>query len=266
MASGSRERMEMKHSKEELSEIVNRLVGRSEKCKNRMKALAESAIVLMAERGVSPAEFRGSSRSFVFNFQRYAAGEFREPSATMYKAAEDIDAWYGKTADARVKDAATELMPILKEMCELYDNSLSLEKQLAAYEAVCDAVRIMEDMRGLHEEIEQREELLQGHYQVLYNGILSNWDSIREALDWAVRLKALLSDAPVSDDFVKSVCRGGDFIRLCEQAKDKIWDRRKEMAADYSWFIAQFDQPESFDSVSLTALYDLPVSMRENFP
>ena len=44
----------------------------------------------------------------------------------MYKAAEDIDAWYGKTADARVKDAATELMPILKEMCDLYDNSLSV--------------------------------------------------------------------------------------------------------------------------------------------
>ena len=132
----------------------------------------------------------------------------------------------------------------------------TLERQLAAYEAACDAVRIMEDMRGLHEEIEQREELLQGHYQFLYNGILSNWDSIREALDWAVRLKALLSDAPVSDDFVKSVCRRGDFIRLCEQAKDKIQDRRMEMAADYSWFIAQFDQPESFDSVSLTALYD----------
>lgn len=122
----TRERMEMKHSKEELSEIVNRLVGRSERCKNRMKALAESAIGLMAERGVSPAEFKGSSRSFVFNFQRYAAGEFREPSATMYKAAEDIDAWYGKTADARVKDAATELMPILKEMCDLYNNSLSV--------------------------------------------------------------------------------------------------------------------------------------------
>ena len=122
----TRERMKIKRSKEELLEIVNRLVGRAEKCKNRMKALAESAIELMAERGVSPAEFKGSSRSFVFNFAKYAAGEFREPSATMYKAAEDIDAWYGKTADARVRDAATELIPILKEMCELYDSSLSV--------------------------------------------------------------------------------------------------------------------------------------------
>lgn len=120
------ERMKMRHSKEELSAIVNRMVGRAEKCKNRMKELGESTVALMSERGVSPSEFKGSSRSFVFNFSKYAEGEFRAPTATMYKAAEDIDAWYGKGADARVRDAASSLMPILNEMCKLYDSSLSV--------------------------------------------------------------------------------------------------------------------------------------------
>ena len=132
----------------------------------------------------------------------------------------------------------------------------TLENQLAAYESVCSAIMTMENMCALHGKVEHREELLRGHYQFLYSGILSNWDSIREALDWSVRLKAMVSDAPVSEDFVKSVCRGDDFIRLCEQSKDKIKNRRKEMASDYAWFIAQFEQPECFDAISMSDLYD----------
>ncbi len=132
----------------------------------------------------------------------------------------------------------------------------TLEKQIIAYEAVNSAIKTMEDMRALHDEIGQKEELLKDHYKFLYNGILSNWDSIREALDWAVRFKNQISTVPVSEPFVKSVCRGDDFIHVCGYSKERIEDMRRNIESDYSWFVSHFDQAENFDSVSIFDLYE----------
>ena len=34
--------------------------------------------------------------------------------------------------------------------------------------------------------INDKEQLLQEHYKFLYNGILSDWEAIRSALNWAI--------------------------------------------------------------------------------
>ncbi len=117
---GSRERMKMRKSKAELNDIVSRATARAEAAKSSIKAMGERGVQIMAECGVGADMFKGASRSFVFKFAKYAEGEFFAPNATMLKAAESIDEWYGKGAGAAVHDAAQRLQPLLAELCQSY--------------------------------------------------------------------------------------------------------------------------------------------------
>ncbi len=117
---GSRERMKLRKSKSELGQIVANAIASAERAKCAIKDLALSAVKILARRGLSGDMFAGKSRSFVFRFYKYADGDMAEPSATMLKASDDIDAWYGKDAGANVRDAALELQPILRRLCETY--------------------------------------------------------------------------------------------------------------------------------------------------
>lgn len=116
----SHERMKLRKSKEELGKIVANAMSEAESCKSKLKALGEEAVEIIAQRGLSADMFKDKSRSFVFKFFKYAAGELSEPTASMLKATDSIEAWYGKDAGANVRDAAAALQPILCKICELY--------------------------------------------------------------------------------------------------------------------------------------------------
>lgn len=115
---GSRDRTKMRQSKEELGKIVSRAIAHAEAEKQKIMELGQSALKIMQSRGVTPDCFKGGSRSFVFKFQKYAEGDMSAPTATMLKAAESIDEWYGKGAGANIRDIATELMPMLQDICK----------------------------------------------------------------------------------------------------------------------------------------------------
>ena len=116
----SRERTKLRKSKEELGKIVANIVADAERAKNYIKSLGQRSVDIIAEHGLSADMFAGKSRSFVFRFYKYAEGDLSAPTATMLKAADDIDAWYAKDASANVRDAAVELQPILQELCNAF--------------------------------------------------------------------------------------------------------------------------------------------------
>ena len=117
---GSRERTKMRQSKEELDKIVTRAKERAKTLNDKIIALGERAEEIIASHNLEPDSFKGGSRSFVFKLLKYAKGDISAPTATMLKATEDITEWYGKGAGANVCDAATELMPILQDICKVY--------------------------------------------------------------------------------------------------------------------------------------------------
>lgn len=114
---GSKERMTMQKSKEELGKIVSKVVARAEKAKAAISDLGKKALDIMAHYGVESAMFKGQSRSFVFKFAKYAEGDLSSPTSTMLKAADSINEWYGKDASANVRAAAADLQPLLQTIC-----------------------------------------------------------------------------------------------------------------------------------------------------
>ena len=153
------------------------------------------------------------------------------------------------------KDNAYILNGLFGEGVVSEDSNYSLlEKQVAAYNVINSALSTIDKMIAIHHEIGDKEELLQKHYKFLYDGILSNWDSIRESLDWAISFKNQIDKVGVSETFIKLVCQGGDFIQLCKASKEKLEDLKGNISSDYIWFISNFDNPEFFDDMTFINL------------
>ena len=102
--------------------------------------------------------------------------------------------------------------------------------------------------------INDKEQLLQEHYKFLYNGILSDWEAIRSALNWAISFKDSVSKLNVSDSFVKAVCSGNDFIDICKQKKETLEEFKRTISFEYQWFVSNFAHPEIFETIELSDL------------
>lgn len=111
-------------TKERLRELITNMTKLCKARKQKIQELATQAIDIMKANGVEASDFKGTSRSFVYSFYAYASGELKEPTATMLKASEDIEAWYKKGASGNVVATAEVLRPILAEICQLYKDSI----------------------------------------------------------------------------------------------------------------------------------------------
>ena len=117
-------RMNNSLSKKSLRDLVNAMIKEGEQCKARFKELGCRAMEIMAEYGVEPTQFKGKSNSFATNFVRYANGELKPPTATMQRAAESTEHWYGKDADGGLVAAAEQLLPLLQEICATFEEGI----------------------------------------------------------------------------------------------------------------------------------------------
>lgn len=122
----ARERLAMKQSKESLQEIINHYIARSEQWRKELREIGAQGIAIMDRYGVLSTQFKGLSNSFARIFERYAAGEFKEPTATAQKASHNVELWYGKGAEESIRAAANELQPLLDKLCTSYTKAIKV--------------------------------------------------------------------------------------------------------------------------------------------
>lgn len=143
-------RIDPQLNKATLYERVNSVIAEGDQYRKRLKALGDSAINTMQRYGVTPAEFKGGSRSFVFAFEKYAKGELKPPTATMLKASESISEWYTKGASGNVITASEVLMPTLQEICLCYDEGI---KKINTAKLIRDNYRSFALLADLREKV-----------------------------------------------------------------------------------------------------------------
>ncbi|MBR5594969.1 MAG: UvrD-helicase domain-containing protein [Alistipes sp.] len=117
-------RIDPQLSKKVLLDTVNSVIAEGEKYRTQLKELGTQAISVMRKYGVTPEQFKGTSRSFAFCFEKYAEGELKPPTATMRKVAEELSEWYTKSASGTVITASAVLKPILEDICKCYDEGI----------------------------------------------------------------------------------------------------------------------------------------------
>lgn len=109
-------------SKQELSRMIGGMLTRARTTRERLKQLAANAVQRMAEAGVGPEDFKGKSRSFVNCFYTTAAGSVKAFTETVREKSLSPEGWCPKGSAA--EPLVGVLQPLLREMCELYDNNV----------------------------------------------------------------------------------------------------------------------------------------------
>ncbi len=112
----NRATLDRNSSKAELKKIVDNFTASSQKSKTKMSQIAQRALEIVAEDGLSITEsFAGKSRSFVLYFSVVASGQIKEPGKAVLNRLDSIEGW-GKGVDA----TAAKLLPLLREVVEIY--------------------------------------------------------------------------------------------------------------------------------------------------
>jgi ATP-dependent exoDNAse (exonuclease V) beta subunit len=91
------------HNREFLNGYRQKLHAITSRFEKELKLTGEEALALMAHHNLTPADFKGGSRSTLFTFERLAAGEVKEPSNTFLALAGNPDNWCTKTAPAKAQ-------------------------------------------------------------------------------------------------------------------------------------------------------------------
>ncbi len=107
--------------RQKLGEIVQTTTEESNRSRQEIISCAQQAIDLMTRNGVTPADFKGKSRSFAFYFQTIASGTFKAYSPTVAEMSTTTDGWCPKGSPAAPLVAT--LQPLLRRICTLYDEN-----------------------------------------------------------------------------------------------------------------------------------------------
>ena len=89
-----------KHALENYKETLYGIIRSVEK---EVREIGKKGMSVMREFGLQPSDFIQGSRSPLLLFQRWEAGEMKEPTATFRSLADNVEKWYAKKSDASVQ-------------------------------------------------------------------------------------------------------------------------------------------------------------------
>ena len=122
---GIAKRISASINKERLDSIIKKLNTKRDSILNKIKSLGNEGTKLLAENYLDASHFKGRNPSFITCFEKYKNGDIGDgPTDAIRNAVADINKWYSKDADAKLKEIAAKLRDILEEICNLYDNNI----------------------------------------------------------------------------------------------------------------------------------------------
>ncbi|MDR1722618.1 MAG: UvrD-helicase domain-containing protein [Tannerella sp.] len=88
--------------KDLLSDYLDQLYGIIHSTESALKAIGEKGLALMRKHGLTPTDFKGKSRSPLTYFEKYAAGEMKEPTDTFRNLVDNIDGYCNSLTPANI--------------------------------------------------------------------------------------------------------------------------------------------------------------------
>ncbi len=120
---------------------------------NHLKSLGKKGVEIMLANNLAPDDFKGKSRSFTYNFGKYANGQQPNITDTVLNAAKETENWLDKK-NPRVElikqVVESNLKPLLNEILDLYNKK---GNEYFTTEAVLKQLRMLGILTDLKEEI-----------------------------------------------------------------------------------------------------------------
>ena len=147
-----------------------------------------------------------------------------------------------------------------EKFCNYYDGNKTkfevIDKKIVAFDAISKSIDILSDMKIITDKTIEQELVLKNHYQFLYNGINTDWESIRAALTWANAFRLLVEKNNINKEFVNGVCTNDDIIASCEYYAGKIKEMLADIDIEFVWYLDLFENKSEIKSIEMPALLD----------
>lgn len=130
-----------------------------------------------------------------------------------------------------------------------------IKRKIVIYRLLLTCNQEIESLRVFVDENEAREHILRKHYENLYSGIETDWESIRTALGWASAFKATISNAAENEDYIQKLCLADQAtIEESKACFEKISVWKAQYDEIYSWVKSLFDDGSNFDDMLFSKL------------
>lgn len=195
--------------------------------------------------------------SFFNRITRFFSSEYRNTKSMFRALNKNIGANINDDAILTVLGSLRELESLVEELKkneqELkeyfggwykdIDTDLEgLSRKISIYKLINKDRDLSENLLKIMVANEEKESVLKAHYQSLYNGIETDWDYIRKALEWANGFKDSVKCVNNAEFFVDKTCNNPQFREMCSAKKIALEEIYKKFSKNYQWYIGLFEE------------------------
>lgn len=76
---------------------------------------------------------------------------------------------------------------------------------------------------------------LQMVFENTINGLDSDWDEVKDKLDWAIKFREYFNNSDLSDEIIKKLCGDEQFVQTCIAQRDKITHVIEHISTSLEW-------------------------------
>lgn len=149
----------------------------------------------------------------------------------------------------------SELSNVFSETLDyLTIDFIPMDNSISAYAGLINAKQTLIKMYEILRDFLKKEEVLSSHYSFMYEGIETSWADIRNAVNWAIKFKNILTEYKVNNEFAKLICTDKEAIKKCSEFEKKISEIIQTLKADFLWFSSLFDNKEELMNTEMSLL------------
>ena len=101
-------------------------------------------------------------------------------------------------------------------------------------------------------------------YKFLYNGTMTNWDSIYSGLSWTTEIIDIVNIYNLNKEFIRNICVNETLNEDMNEYRNAIKDLKHKTEIDFNWFVNLFDNGETFFDYDLLSIKEKITSCTNN--
>lgn len=130
-----------------------------------------------------------------------------------------------------------------------------LKRYLDSYALIQSCLEYLDNLKTAVTQIEAQDALLRQRYGSLYSGIETDWNIVRNAIDWVTEFRDVIDGKDgYGEAFLRCICSSDEKIELCRVYGNCIRQRMEGVAPDIDWFLNLFQASDEWRNMPVSAL------------
>lgn len=132
----------------------------------------------------------------------------------------------------------------------------ALSKLLKAFAYITQSKEKLAQSLELLQTMENSDADLREHFDYLYSGLSTDWESALKSLNWAKEFRSQCNKYNISRQFIEYVCTDDAKISLCSKYLADLSNSIKDLDVEFAWYLELFENKDEIKCIPMPALYD----------